>query len=90
MLSFLLVVGAVSLLHYPLESWGLLHVPKMVIMLMAVVFIFLVCGVLSGGQGQVPVAQLSFLPLLILTLTAERFARTITEDGPMSAGQLML
>lgn len=90
MLSFIGVVGAVSLLHYPLEKWGLLHTPKMVIMLMAVVFIFLVCGMLSGGKTVSPVAQISFLPLIILTLTAERFARTIEEDGIKNAGKLML
>lgn len=90
MLSFVLVVGAVSLLHYPLEKWGLLHTPKMVIMLIAVVFIFLFCGLMSGGQTASPVAQISFLPLVILSLTAERFARTIVEDGIQNAGMLMV
>ena len=90
MLSFVLVVGLVSLLHFPLEKFGLLHTPKMVIMLIGVVFIFLVCGLISGGKTWSPIAHIGFLPLIILTITAEKFARTIVEEGYKDAAMLML
>ncbi|MEL7020643.1 MAG: 7TM domain-containing protein [Bacteroidota bacterium] len=79
--TFSLVVVVVSSLHFPLNRWGLLYTPKLVIMLTGVVVTLLAFSYLGVQNNWVALAGLSLFPVVILSITAERFARTIAEDG---------
>lgn len=81
LVAFVLVIGVVSLIHFPLEKWGILYTPKLVIMLIAVVILFIVVAFLAIEFKIGTLAYLALFPIVILTLSAERFARTISEDG---------
>ncbi len=79
----------VSLIHFPLERWGLLYTPKLVVMLTGVVLAFLVVLLLGKQFQPNGLSILSFFPLVILALTAERFARTVVEDGYFTALKIL-
>ena len=90
MISFVIVVLIVGLLHYPLEKWGLLYTPKLVIMLVAVVVTFLMLSILGNYFEIEALSGISFFPIVILTVTAERMARTILEEGIKDASKIMV
>ncbi len=81
LVAFVLVIGIVSLVHFPLEKWGILYTPKLVIMLVSVVIMFLIVAYVSIELKITSLAYLALFPIVILTISAERFARTITEEG---------
>lgn len=89
LLGFICVILLVSLLHYPLDAWGILHTPKMGILLVSVVAC--ICGltVLGVKLELYDLSYMSLFPLAILTITAERFAITQTEEGLPSALKVM-
>lgn len=87
---FLLIVGVVALSSLPLNKWGLLYTPKIVIILtIAVLFIF---GLINIGlhYNIEWILALSFFPIIITAIMAERFARAIDEDGYQEALSKML
>ena len=88
MLSFLLVIIVVSLLHFPLEKMGILYTPKLVIMLVAVVSLFLTISMLGISIQESSFAYITLFPVVVVTITAERFARAIIEEGYWHAIQL--
>lgn len=88
-LSFLVVVIIVSLLHFPMEKWGILHTPKLIIMLTAVVICLLGLGILGHVTNINGLINLLFFPIIILTIAAEKFAKTIIETGFIDALKLM-
>jgi len=90
LVAFILVIGVVSLVHFPLEKWGILYTPKLVIMLVAVVVVFLVVAYISIELDVTSLAYLALFPIVVLTISAERFARTITEEGFVQALWLTL
>jgi len=79
--AYLLVIGVVSLVHFPLEKWGILYTPKLVIMLICVVILFLLISYFAIGTGMIALAYVTLFPIVVLTISAERFARTIEEEG---------
>ncbi|MGW8316804.1 MAG: 7TM domain-containing protein, partial [Bacteroidales bacterium] len=79
--AYLLVIGVVSLVHFPLERWGILYTPKLVIMLVCVVMLFLLISFFAMGTGMIALAFVTLFPIVVLTISAERFARTIEEEG---------
>jgi transglutaminase-like putative cysteine protease len=81
LLAYLLVIGIVSLVHIPLDRWGILYTPKLVIMLVCVVILFLLISYFAIGTGMIALAYVTLFPIVVLTISAERFARTIEEDG---------
>jgi hypothetical protein len=81
LIAFIIVIGVVSLIHFPLEKWGILYTPKLVIMLVAVVILFLVVAFFAIELNIESLAYLALFPIVVLTISAEKFARTITEDG---------
>ena len=81
LLMFTVVVGVVSLIHIPLEKLGLLHTPKLVIMLISVSVSFLLIIVIQRITNQVLFSGQLFIPIVITTITAERFAQSISENG---------
>ncbi len=81
LLAFLLVVLIVSLVHFPLEKLGLLYTPKMVVMLVCVVIAFIIISAIGIWSNINALAYVTLFPIVVITITAERFAKTIVEDG---------
>ncbi len=81
LLAYVIVMCVVSLVHFPLEKWGILYTPKLVIMLIAVVILFIVVAYVAIELKIVALAYLALFPMIVLTISAERFARTISEEG---------
>jgi hypothetical protein len=90
MIAFVLVVLIVSLMHYPLEKWGILYTPKMVIMLVTVVLAILGISYLGMEFDIQAFAYVALFPMVVIAITAERFARTILEEGLKKAIQMVL
>lgn len=80
LIAFGAVILVVSLLHYPLEKLGLLHTPKLVFMLTVVVLTLLGISLFGMKNNWIPLTTAMFLPVIILAITAERFAKILIED----------
>ena len=80
LLAFLSVILVVALLHYPLEKFGLLHTPKLVIMMTVVVISLLGLSLISVHQQWTNLSRSMLLPVIVLSITAERFAKTLVEE----------
>ena len=78
---FSMVIILISLINYPLERWGLLQTPKVVVMLTAVVIYCLATMSFFIHTGWTTPASALLFPIIILTITAERFARKIEEES---------
>jgi len=78
--ALLIVLLMVALLHFPLEKFGLLHTPKLVIMVTVVVITLLVISLISIEQQWTALSMSMLLPVVVLTITAERFAKTLVEE----------
>ncbi|HAK47448.1 MAG TPA: transglutaminase [Spirochaeta sp.] len=84
MIAFVLVLLMTVLLRYPLEKLGLLHTPRLSIMMVGVIGILILVSSLSqlwGWQGFSALNSATLFPIAILTITSERIALTISEDG---------
>lgn len=79
--GFLLVIGIVSLLHHPLDRYGILYTPKMAIMLTVAVIVFLLISALSIQLGLYKLSYVTLFPIVIVSITAERFGRSVTTEG---------
>lgn len=79
--AFVLVILTVSLLHFPLERLGMLYTPKLVIMLLFVVVAFIVLSIVGIRFDYTELAYITMFPVVVITITAERFARNIMEEG---------
>ncbi|OFX88216.1 MAG: hypothetical protein A2W99_10230 [Bacteroidetes bacterium GWF2_33_16] len=80
-IGFMLIIGVVGMLHFPLERLGLLYVPKMAIQLIMVVFMFLFTAIIAMKIGLYKLSYVTLFPIVILTVTAERFGRKVSEEG---------
>ncbi len=80
LLAFLTVIIVVAILHYPLDKFGLLHTPKLVIMMTAVVITLLGLSVVSIQYQWTSLSRSMLLPVIVLSITAERFAKTLVEE----------
>lgn len=93
-MMYLSVVAVVGLLHYPLTKWGVLYTPKLVIMLVGVVSTLLGLTYLGIIYNNISLSSVIFFPIIILSIAAEKFAKTIMEDGAKNAlkiqGQTLL
>lgn len=81
LLAFVLVIGVVSLIHFPLEKSGVLYTPKLVIMLTGVVILFLIISFVAIEMNIISLAYITLFPIVVLSISAEKFARTIVENG---------
>ncbi|MEM9259978.1 MAG: 7TM domain-containing protein, partial [Bacteroidota bacterium] len=87
---YCLLIAIVGLLHHPLERWGLLYTPRMVALLIAMVSTLLLLTYTGISTSNKVLSAMVFFPIIVLTIAAERFARTIVEDGYQEAIQLQL
>lgn len=85
LLAFVLVIMLVSLMHFPLEKLGLLYTPKLVILLVTVVIAFIALSIVGIQLDYTDLAYITLFPVVVITITAERFARTVMEDGFVDA-----
>ena len=90
MSGFLFIIGIVSLMHFPLEKMGLLYIPKMAIMLIVVIITFIFTSIIAIDIGLYKLSYVTLFPIVILTITAERFGRKVNEDGLKEAFVLMI
>lgn len=79
--AFVIVILLVSLLHFPLEKLGMLYTPKLVIMLVSVVITFVLLSIIGIQLDYTELAYITLFPVVVITITAERFARTIMEEN---------
>ena len=72
-------------MRYPLAYWGIQHTAKLTILMTIVVLSVL--GLMLGLSelNFLEVATPLFFPLIMLTIVAEKVARTIEEDGLKNA-----
>jgi hypothetical protein len=89
-ISFIIVIVVVSLIHFPLEKIGILYTPKMVIMLVFVVMAFLLISILGIKIEIQNLAYITLFPIVVVTITAERFARSIMEEGILKSFKMTL
>jgi hypothetical protein len=81
LIFFTAIIGLISLMSFPLERWGILHVPKIVCLLTTVSLYCLASIKIFYITGWVaPSATLTF-PIIILTLISERFAQKVEEES---------
>ena len=90
LVSFLLMVGLISLLHIPLARWGILHVPKLVVMLIAMILSMITILYLGVELNVETIGTLTFFPVVIMTITAEKYARYVVEEGFKTASRVMI
>lgn len=83
--AFVSVIGLVALLHPLLERWRLMYTPRLVILLIAVVSLFLGISALGVFLGQTQFAYITLFPIVIVAITAERLARKWEEWGGRAA-----
>lgn len=81
MLAFVLTIMLVSIMHFPLERLGMLYTPKLVIMLVSVVISFIALSIIGIRLDYTELAYITLFPVVVITITAERFARTIMEEN---------
>ena len=84
-----MVIMWVRLIYQPLESWGLLQSPKLVVLLTGVVLIILLSSSLGINRNSGAGSPTTFFPIIILTFLSERFARKIDEEGMVDASKLL-
>jgi len=81
--AFLFVVGVVCQIRLLAKPLRLLHFPLQAIMLTGV--ITTVTGLAAAGAllGNLRLAHLTFLPVVVLTIVTEKFSIIIEEEGPL-------
>ncbi len=84
LVSFIFVLIVTILIRIPLNKIGLLHTPKLAVMMIAVIMSLLGLTVISNILNFETFSALNstaLLPVAILTITSERIALTIEEEG---------
>ena len=78
---FLFLIFIIGLISQPFSKLGLLHTPKLVISLTLMVVIIITGSYIGVTTNNAWLGSLSFFPIIILTISAERFSTYILEDG---------
>ena len=83
-----MIILLISLVNFPLDYWGILHTPKLVVMLTLSVIFYLVSVIIFVDISLFKTNTAFFFPIIILTITAERFSRKVDEEGIWIALQI--
>jgi transglutaminase-like putative cysteine protease len=88
--AFLFVIGLVYLIRLLARPLRLLHFPIQGIMLTMTVLA--VTGLAAWGAltGNLDLAQITFLPVVVLTIATERFSTIFEEEGPLEVLKVIL
>jgi transglutaminase-like putative cysteine protease len=92
MIVFLLVILLTVIVRRPLDKLGLLHTPKLAIMMIIVIFSLLLISLLSHlpFMDIMPsINATALFPIAILTITSERFSISLDEDGLKATARIM-
>lgn len=84
LVSFIFVLIVTIFVRIPLNKIGILHTPKLAVMMIAVILSLLGLTVISNLLDIEALSSLNstaLLPVAILTITSERIALTIEEEG---------
>lgn len=84
LVSFIFVLVVTILVRIPLNKIGLLHTPKLAVMMIAVIMSLIGLTVIANFLNFETFSALNstaLLPVAILTITSERIALTIEEEG---------
>ncbi|MEM6719770.1 MAG: 7TM domain-containing protein [Bacteroidota bacterium] len=91
---FLFITTLIALFSIPLNRWGLLYTPKIVVLLTLTVLSILILISIGLYFEIAWLTKLSFFPIIVIVIMSERFARAIEEDGYQKAastiGQTLL
>jgi transglutaminase-like putative cysteine protease len=79
--GFALILAVVGLVRVPLDRMNLLHTPKLTVMLTLVILVMIALAAGSASFGLHSLAYVSLFPIAVTTLTTERFALTVEEEG---------
>ena len=93
LIVFSLVIILTVLIRYPLEKLGLLHTPKLAIMMIIVIFSLLAISLLSNLPFLEIMPSLNstaLFPIAILTITSERLSMTLDEEGLKTTSLIMI
>ncbi len=86
-LGVVLLVLVVGSLRIGLRRLELLHSPAMAILLAAVVITMLAISLLAERFGIRQLTRITFFPIAVLAISAERFYASLTEQGSRTALQ---
>ena len=92
LLAFVLVLIVTVLVRFPLDKLGLLHTPKLAIMMVTVIASLLTISILSiywEWDGLSALISAAVFPIAILTITSERIALTISEEGVVAGSSIL-
>lgn len=81
----LIVMAVVALVRATMDRLRLLHSPMLAILLACVVLTMLTTSLVAEGNGLGHLARLSFFPIAVLAIAAERFYLALVEQGPRGA-----
>ncbi len=84
MIAFVFVIGLTMLIRSPLDRLGILHTPKLAIMMIVAIGALLGLTVLSDIlriDALSSIGAAALFPIAIMTITAERVAITLSEEG---------
>lgn len=88
--AFLFVIGLVCTIRLLAKPLRLLHFPLQGIMLTAVVVTVTGLAVAGALLGNLRLAHLTFLPVVVLTIATEKFTIIIEEEGPLEVLKVTL
>lgn len=83
--SFFLIIALCAALRGLLEGFKITHTPKLAIIMIFVVACMLGLTYAGLTLGMRQIAFVSLFPIVVLTMTVERFSRTVVEEGMGSA-----
>jgi len=84
MVGFLVILGVAASARIPLKRLGVLHTPKLAILMIIAILTMLALTVFADLvriDALTSVGAVSLFPIAILTLTAERISLSLEEDG---------
>jgi hypothetical protein len=81
----LIVVVVVAMVRWGIQRLELLHSPTLAILLTVVTLALLGTSLLSERFGLMALAHVTFFPIAVLAITAERFYLSFTEQGTQTA-----
>ncbi|WP_108869439.1 7TM domain-containing protein [Aquimarina aquimarini] len=82
---FVGLIMFIGLIAYPFDKLRLLYTPKLVISLTIMVSLIVVATHFGVKNNIEWLTKLTFFPIIILTISAERFSRSTLEDGYIKA-----
>ncbi len=85
MLSVIIIISAVSVARWLMQRLHLLHSPSLAILLTAVVASMLLSSLLAEQMGLDQLARVSFFPIAVMAIAAERFYLSLAERGVRDA-----